>query len=247
LAEYKAKTDPTNIKSHPPLAERLELKRIRKPKLNMKFKQVTTYDKKDKKQWMLQIQTIGRRGWKTNFKKIGDILKLGKSPNDVYKILDVEYKIGEVYDPGLKQPVEKNISVMTLQNMANEKDEPIKAVIDKPVYENRVWVQIEDVVTNKTVSVRDGALFTVGSDLSGKERYTLLSVDIKNKKAIIKNAEGKKFEITTQSKLKNSTKNSQMRRPALPTTGGEAGFQQPFAPRPPKSNPTPKKNDEWSF
>jgi len=242
LAEYKAKTNPANAKSHPPLAKKLVLARIRKPRLNVIFKQVTTYDKKDKKQWLLQIQTIGRRGWKTNFKKIGDILKLGKSPNDVYKILDVEYKMGEVYDPGLKQPVEKNISIMTLQSMANEKDEPIKAVIDKPVYENRVWVQLEDVVTNKTVSVRDGASFTVGSELSGKERYTLLSVDIKNKKATIENTAGEKFEITAKSKLDTPKKGL-----APPTAGGGAGFPQPFAPRPPKSNPTPKKNDEWSF
>jgi len=224
IVEKRAKTDPSDAKSHPPLAERLALAGVRRRKLPVRFKQVTTYDSKDKSKWLLQVEVVGRRGWRTVFKKVGDTLKLTSSPGDVYKIVDVEYKMGEEYDPGLRAPVEKNMSILTLQSVANNKDKPIKAVINKSVYENRIWVQFRDVISDQSIVVKDGDSFTVGDEDSGKEQYTLTSVDVKKKMVMIKNAAGKEFKITTVSKL--SPGGASGAKP-LPLPGAEGGVNAP--------------------
>ena len=201
LYEYKAKTDPSKSAAHPPLADLLAVRAITRRKLPLKFKHITTYEKPDKSQWMVQVEIPGRRGWRTYFKKVGDTLKLGKGGRDIYKIVDANYKMA-TNNSGL----EVDASSITIQNMVDAKDKPIVVAVGKMAYENKVWVKFLNTATGKTITVRNGGTFLLGNDKTGKERYTVTGVDTAHKSVKITSSKGVSFTIKTASKTQRTRK-----------------------------------------
>ena len=195
--EFESKTSPDDPKMHPPLADRLALVRIIRKKLSLKLIKVQKRDSDDKKSWIIEMKVIGRRGRPvTLFSKIGDEIKIGKNGQDVYTITDAEYKVGEKFDPRLKQPVPVNISEIVIQNALDSTDKPITVVVNKPVYENTIRLGFKDTVTGKSYVLKKGASFTMGDAKTGIEEYTVTEVDLKGKQwAEIRDKAGKVFKI----------------------------------------------------
>ena len=225
LYEYKAKTDPSESAAHPPLADLLAVRAITRRKLPLKFKHITTYDKPDKSQWLVQVEVPGRRGWRTYFKKVGDTLKLGKSGRDIYKIVDAKHKMATN-----KDGLEVDVSSITIQNMVDTKDKPIVVAVGKMAYENKVWVKFQDTATDKAITVRNGGTFLLGNAQTGKERYTVTGVDIAHKIVKIQNTKGVSFTITTTSK-------TQQMEEGLASQGKADGSQGVSSPKPPRPMP----------
>ena len=229
LYEYKSKTDPSDPASRPPLADRLAVTTITRRRLPLKFKHITTYDKKDKAKWMLQVEVPGHRGWKTDFTKVGDVLKFGKGGRDLYKIVDAEFKTVTN-----KAGLVVDASNITIQNMVDEKDKPIVVAVGKRAYENKVWVKFEDVATNKAITVKNGGGFSLGDAKTGKERYIVTGVDMAHKIVTIKSSKGVVYTITSISKTQ------QMEDVAPKPAEGESGGlgQSPSSPMMPPFSPT---------
>jgi hypothetical protein len=201
FTEFKADTNPDDAKSHPPLADRLRLAALKRKKLNVKLVNVITYNSKIKSKWVVQLKLVKRRKWRDAFRKIGDNLTLDSKGLEVYEIKDIIYKVEEVFDKNLGQPMPKNVSVMILQNAMDKSDKPIKVRIGKPVYANKVVLVFEDTFNEKRYSAKEGGQFTVGDAASGRRIYTVLSLNMKEKTVVIKDKTGKKFTIGRKSKL----------------------------------------------
>ena len=201
FTEFKAETNPDDAKSHPPLADRLRLAALKRKKLNVKFVNVTTYGSKDKKKWLVQLKLVKRRKWRAFFKKIGDNISLDSKGLEVYEIIDIDYKMKEEFDTKLGQPILKNVSVMVLQNAMDKSDKPINVHRHKLVYANKVEIILKDTITQKRFSVKVGAHFTMGKVSTGRETYSVVSLNIKKRTLVIKDNKGVEFTIGKKSKL----------------------------------------------
>jgi len=200
--EYEAKTKIDDAKSHPPIADRLYLVRIKRKKLPLQLWNVQVHSKEDKSKWLIQIKIQDkRRRWKSEFPKLGATLKLGKG---MYKIIDVIYKTEEKFDKRLGAPRVTNTSEIIIQNTVKEGDKPITVRIKRNVYENLARITLKDYCTNKTYNVKVGDTFTAGDSEIGMEKYTVVSIDKtkgKTKSIIIEDEKGKKFIVPRKSAL----------------------------------------------
>jgi len=207
ITEFEAKTALNDPKSHPPLADKLKLLGLKRKKLALLLVDVKERGGKKKKDWVIQIKTLNRRGkLSTEFKKIGDSLKLDKEGRYVYTIVDAKHKMEEVFDKKLNRPIPKNVSEIILQNVLDKSDKPITVVVGKSVYENKIKVGFKDTETDKVYVLKNGGIFSVGDANTGKEEYTVVAVsDVNNAPkeepwADIKMKGGKIFRITATSK-----------------------------------------------
>lgn len=209
--EFKAKTKIGDPLSHPPLAERLALVKIKKNRIPLLLYNVMRNGSEDKTKWLAQIKIRDRRGrWKSEFKKIGQTLKLGK---DIFKITDINFKEKEQFDKRLRQPVKKNVSEITILNTLNEKDGPVIVSIKKVAYENMKKIYIQDMVSEKRFILQVGDTFTDGNEIIGTQKYKVISANEKKEKDGSKNEfvviqtvtkdgkPGKEFEIKKKSAL----------------------------------------------
>jgi len=204
--EFQLGTKLNDAKSHPPLADRLALVGIVRKRLTLRLVDVKNRDSKDKKNWLIQLKVIGKRGRATTeFKAVGDTVTLDKrkgSSSDMYIIVDADYKTVEKFDPKLKQPVEINVSTITIQNAMNSADKPIKVVIGKPVYEKRTRIALKDTLTGKVYKLKDKETFTAGDANSGTESYTVMKVDLPKKEWVeIKGKDNKIYRIGNRSQI----------------------------------------------
>jgi len=205
FTEFKAKTKPNDAKSHPPLADRLKLLRFVRKRLMIKLVNVQTNGEKDKSKWIVHVKLRKKRKWRLVFKNIGDNLTLDSKGLEVYEIKDVIYKMKEVFDKNLGQPMPKNFSVIILQNAMDKSDKPIRVRIGRAIYANKVVSVLEDTLTTKRFAVKEGGHFTVGNVATGRETYTIVSLNrkrkIKDSSVVVENKKGEKFTIESKSKL----------------------------------------------
>lgn len=202
FTEFKAETKAGNAKSHPPLADRLRLAGFKRKKLNIKFVNVVTYNSKIKSKWIVQLKLKNKRNqWRDSFKRIGDNLTLDKKGLEVYELKDVIYKMEERFNKNLGRPMPTNVSELVLQNAMDKSDKAIISNIGKSVYANKVVIIFFDTYTEKKYLVKEGGTFTLGTVSTGRETYTVLSLNIKKKIAVIQNTNGVKFTIDKKSKL----------------------------------------------
>ena len=200
LVEYKAKTKANDAKSHPPIITRLYLEKVTRTKLPLQLFNVMSYGKEDKSKWLIQIKVLGKRGrWKSEFPKLGAILKLRKG---LYKIIDVTYKTKEKYDKKLGAPKGTKISEIIIQNTVNKKDKPITVGMKKNVYENLVKITLKDFHTDKQYVVKKGDSFIAGDSGAGMEKYTVLAIN-KTKSVTVKDEKGKEYTILKKSDLES--------------------------------------------
>ena len=205
--EFKSSMKAGDPKSHPPLVERLRLAGLKMKKLNIIFVNVITYSSKIKSKWVIQLKLKNkRRKWRDTFKKIGDNLTLDTKGLEVYTIKDVKYKMEERFNKNLGRPMPTNVSELILQNAMDKSDKPIKAYIGKSVYANKIVLVIEDTYTEKRYYVKEGAQFTVGNVTTGRENYTVVSLNRKTKEAVLQGKNGEKFTIGLKSKLQEILK-----------------------------------------
>ncbi len=198
--EYLAETNPNDPESHPHLAERLSLKGIRRNQIPIQLVNVMTNNSEIKEDWLaqVQIQTQAKR-WRSEFVKLGADLKLG---TDIYVIADIDFKQEERFDRRLNQPVQTNVSTITIQNTVKEGDEPIVVEIKKPVFENLIRIGLSDDHTERTYVVTIGDSIQLGDALTGVEKYKVLSVAAADSATIQEDKpEGKKFDIKEKSIL----------------------------------------------
>ena len=176
ITEYKAKTDLIDPKSHPALANRLALIGIKRKKLSLKLVNVKK-DGTDKKNWIIQVKVPGRRGrWTTEFKRIGETLKLDSRGRDIYTITDAHPEMKEEFDKKLNMPVQKNVSTITIQNVLDRTDKPITLRVGSTVYENKARLGFKDTLTDKKYYMRDGESFKVMDKNSKPEGYKVTAV-----------------------------------------------------------------------
>lgn len=188
--DAKKNAKPNDETSHPPLAWRLALLGVKRTQIPMQLYNVMKNNSEDPQKWLVQIKVKDRRGkWKSEFKKLNQEIKVG---NDRYKILDVKYKEEEKYNPKLKQPMKMNTSEIIIQSTVKKDDKPIKVQMKKAVYENLVKIGLEDVVSEKRYSVKEGDTFTAGDELIGREKFKVLKLDGKKSVTIQDVTDGKK-------------------------------------------------------
>jgi glutaredoxin len=206
VTEFEAETKLNDPKSHPPLADKLKLLGLKRKKLALLLVDVKERGKKEN--WVIQIKTLNRRGkFSTEFKKIGDSLKLDKEGRQVYTIVDAKHKMDEVFDKKLNRPIPQNVSEITIQNVLDKNDKPIIVTVGNNVYENKIKVGFKDSVTGKVYVLKNGSTFNVGDTNTGNEEYTVISVSDVNKVskedawAEIKLKDGKSFKITGTSAI----------------------------------------------
>ncbi len=207
IVEYKAKTILNDPKSHPPYADKLKLLGLQRKKLHIMLIDVKERGE-NKKDWVVEVKLVNRRGnWTTAFKKIGETLKLDKVGRKVYTITDGVHKMVEKFDKKLNCPIQTTASQITLKNALDSNDKPITVTVGEVVYENKIKLGLQDVVTQKKYILKQGSKFVVGDADTGTEEYTVIEVsDLSEFSKLerwvkLKRADGKEFRITIISKL----------------------------------------------
>jgi hypothetical protein len=200
----KAISDP---KIHPPLALRLYVSRIIRTKIDIVLKKVRPRGE-DKKKWEIHLEVKTARGWRSRFPFLGGTVKID---GEKYKIIDVNYKIKEVFDNTVNATVKKNISEITIAPVGDGEGEKIVVAIGKPTFAPKKKVVIKDSIDDSVYNVIVGQSFVVGNSALGKEKYTLVSADPTSKSAKIKSEDGKEYTITEE----------MMEKPLSPTAEGE--------------------------
>ena len=207
ILEFKEKTALNDPKSHPPIAYKLKLLGLVRKKLPLILVDVKERGE-DKKDWVVEVKMLNKRGkWATEFKKIGDTLKLDPRGRYLYTITDAVHKVAEKFDKKLNRPVPVSASEITIVNALDKKDKPIVMTVGKPVYENKIKLGLQDTVTGKKYILKNGAKFIAGDAKTGTEEYTVIGVSDITKVpksqawAEIQRADGKKFRINLTSRL----------------------------------------------
>jgi hypothetical protein len=167
-------TEPNNAKSHPPLADRLYLKGLKRTKLPVMLKSVMKNAEEDKAKWLVQLKYKYKNKWRNAFVKIGETVRIG---DDVYKITDVDFKIKDVYNKKIKQPVQTNVSEIVIEKEGLKVPSPITVGMKQKVYENAVRILLSDYVSDKDIKTSVGKEITVGDDTIGIEKFTVKKIE----------------------------------------------------------------------
>ena len=225
LMEYHEGTALNDPKSHPPIAYKLKLLGLVRKKLPLILVDVKERGK-DKKDWIVEVKIPNRRGkWGTEFKKIGETMKLDPQGRYMYTIIDGVHKMAEKFDKKLNRPVPVPASEITIVNAMDKRDKPIVVTVGKPVYENKIKLGLQDTVTGKKYILKNGAKFVAGDANTGTEEYTVIGVSDITKVpksqawAEIQRADGKKFRINLTSQL-DAGHHSEVNRNALDHKSG---------------------------
>jgi hypothetical protein len=180
--EWRYKTNPQDVASHPPHLAKLFFKQFIKQQFRLKFQSYTGNPKKEKKEKIdLQINPLDVRG-ATQFKKVGEPIA-----GTDYKILDFEFK--EVPNPGTGGT--KDVSEVTVENvLTNERVVlPLEKIVESP---ESIGV-FDYIWPNPPVALhfKRGQTFTLEPDKATK--YKL--VDIKETEAVIALPSGEQMTV----------------------------------------------------
>ena len=161
-----------NPKIHPPIIRRLVLAGISKARVPFIIKNIVKSGK-NKANWNIQInfedQSVSPS---TQFLKIGSIVEL---PNLTYKITDIAEKTYEKLDPQLGSMVQHDNSSVILQTAKGEK---LQAQVNKVIYEKDNLVQMKDIYSGESYSIRINNQITLGNSYIGIEEYLLSDIII---------------------------------------------------------------------
>ena len=247
LFEYENDTDPKVARSRSPLWYRMRYGAMESVVLPVRLNSVSTMNSKDKKKWFLQINILkvdkngairkdknnNPIGESTDF-HIGDQIKI---EDRVYRFVDATFK----KIPVGKEKYDDQSTVTLLQELSKgAKIKPDKLVlsVEREVRSNDKRLIIEDVgypVLHEGKGLKEngrpfyhirvGHSIELGNTRTGKERYTLVSVNEQAKTAFFsrtnvtkgdatKDSAGKKIVVTQYSEipedlqvLKNAGKN----------------------------------------
>jgi len=194
FVEFKSvpQTEPNNPLSHPNLADRIFLKGFKRIKIQVTLKNVMKNGSEKKSDWLVHLKLKKKGKWRTAFHKIGDEIKIG---SDIYKIQDVDFKMKDIFNPKLRQPVPTNISTIVIDKVGAKKSSPITVKINKPVYENLIKVIFCDFITDKKFVAYVGGKLAVGDETVGISNYIVKSIDPQNYTATIVTDDEKKKEF----------------------------------------------------
>lgn len=217
-------TEINNPKSHPPLALRLVVKKIRRTEMGIKLTKIRVTDKNNKSKWEIHLELKKHGVWRTSFPNVKDEITVdGKE----YTIVDASYKYKEQIDPTIKTLVKVDQSEIVILP-ADKKDTPenrkkygIIVAADKKVFAPSAKAFIQDIIDGKKLIVEDGKKFKLGNKELGEEGYITEKVDPQKYNVIIKDIKtGKEFTITRQPKIR------ERRYGKTPegTPGGDAGL-----------------------
>ncbi len=194
LYEHLQGTELNDAKSHPPLAERLALKDIRRRQLPMILRKVVARDGDEKDRWDIQLDVQTQRGMRTRFERLGNSVKLD---NDEYKIVDVDHRIEERRDRRLNAMVPTDVSRITIQK---GDEEPIVAIVGEKIMEPNPRILILDHLSNREYNLRQDDEFTVGTASTGTEKYRLTEVDDNARTVVLKDAAESLHTVGTSAK-----------------------------------------------
>lgn len=192
LEEYIVKTEVNDVKSHPPLALRLYVSDIKRKFLPLRLIKVIRHGE-DKEKWDIQVEQAIKGKKRSKFYRLNNIFDLA---GDQYKVIDIIPKIVEEYDKSLTTTVKRDETLIVIQK---EGDEPITCEREKKVWENRERIYITDRHADKTFNLSLNKDFIVGDDLTGTEKYCVVSVvDINKKTVKVKRNDNLEFDILSQ-------------------------------------------------
>ncbi len=193
--DYNGKTDFNlkNPKNRPSYATKLSVVEIVRKKLNMKIAKIINKSE-DKAQWEVHIQILEGGKERTRFPKIGGIVK---SDDGEYKILDIISQFKTELDPTVKSSVERNYSKVVLQRIGGGEDEKIYAESGKDIMESKEKIILFYSITNKNIELYVGDSVTLGNEVTGEEKFTVLDCDPARMTVNLKldDGKGKVYEI----------------------------------------------------
>ena len=141
-----------------------------------------------------------------------------------------------------------NVSEIQIQNAINSEDEPIKVVIGKATYENRVRLGFVDTVSNKKYIMKDGDKFTVGDATIGTQEYTVISLDLKGKEWVkIQDDNKKQFDIGKKSKIDKMKSESGNVDPNAYPDGSFNEYNEPDPRKQPTRPSRPSEDDNYKL
>ena len=188
-------TEPNNPKSHPSLALGLNLKGLKRNKLPIILKSVMKNGEENKDKWLVQVKNKFKGKWRTTFVKIGETVKMG---DEEYKLTDINFKMKDVYNKKIKQPVPTNVSEIVIDQVDAKQSSPVVVKMKQPVYKNAVKIVLVDSIDDKVINTFIGDKFKIGNDVIGVESFTVKSINYKSKK-------NKGASIVIQADDKNKT------------------------------------------
>jgi Bacterial TSP3 repeat len=183
IYEYKNKTHGGRPKSHPPLYLRLYVQDVRRTLLDIRLKKVTAVGP-DKNDWDVQVNIKGGR--KSTFMAIGDTIMID---NKRYKLTDIKVIKKKIQERSVV--VDQDISEITLKSLKG--DDTIVAVRNQDVYSSKPQAVLIDELDGKEYKVEQGAILTIGSLQTNRERYLVLKVDPAKEEVFIKNLKALKY------------------------------------------------------
>ncbi|MDD5726978.1 MAG: hypothetical protein PHV59_00300 [Victivallales bacterium] len=202
IFEYQEKTKINDPKSHPEMYKRLRLIEFRETLLPVELKTVVTNNKKDPKDWDIQINEVQGGKTKTKFEYLGGSMLLDKTS---YKIVKIEPKYEEQRHSGTI--VKKDKSKIFLESLDGKYT--ITMQVDKPVYSPKPKAVIEDLGSDKKyhIGVDDYITMSLPGTVSKRYRhgrtikYKVVKVDRKQNQVIIEDKKLHRYVITAKAMM----------------------------------------------
>lgn len=205
LYEYQdAKTELNDAKSRPASALRLALKGIRRRQLPLQLKRVTVSpgDENDNSKWDIQADVSVQGRLRSRFWRLGQEIELD---GEVFKIVGVQHKIQQKFNPRLNADEAVDVSEMIIQR----DDQPqITAVVGAKVFEPNPQIQLTDYHTGQSYVLRAGEEFTVGTPSTGVDKYLVKTVDEQKNRVVVTDAAGHSYRIGSRPQVSAPSKAS---------------------------------------
>ena len=217
--EYKEETNIQNARSHPEMYKRLQLIEFRETLLPYKLKTVVTNNKKDAKDWDVQINEMQDDGKiKTRFKYLGSSLEMDKTN---YKIVKIEPNYKEERRGGTIVKIDKS-KIMFESYDGKYK---ITMQVDKDVFSPKPKAVIEDLANGKQYHVGEDDYIVMqakyksskGRNRTETVKYKVVKVDRKGKQVVVefknkKTRKVKQYSITSKALMPRIKRKEKERR-----------------------------------
>jgi len=168
--EYKAKTNPTDPKSHPQYISQIYVSAISQTRFRgLELVSVDT-TKKDKKDWVATFNVIRNNRTRSEFVQIN--VGTFKSNEVDFKLIDIEIDDSQ-----------KPVAYVQRIDKVNER---IPCRIKQAVYDPYPRVRFLNMLNNSTFINAVGTQFKLGSEKTGEELYEVVSADVAKKEVVVK-------------------------------------------------------------
>jgi len=174
LYEYICGTNPDDPKDHPPLTDLIYIESARPPQFNGELVSV------DQDGGKVKIKDLSRTTGRPRDYSVGAEFKLDRRD---YRILEI---------------IDANAVRMELPAAGKEFVLRVGETADLPIEE----ISIMNLGTNRPFTgVKVGTVIEIGNTQSGKEKWTVVSLDMANAQATLEGPGGQTYELTTQSQI----------------------------------------------